>query len=149
MTYAPCKSIVKAELHPVAFSPYTRCAIMPGMNRPGTHLAHWRAFRGLTQAQVVDRLAQMDDARLPTTAASLSRLESGKQPYSQRIIEALAEIYDTDPGALIDHDPRRVAHALEVLSRLPDSDREQAEAMLEAMARVAESRPDYRPPNNH
>jgi transcriptional regulator with XRE-family HTH domain len=60
----------------------------------------WRKKRGLTQEQVVDRLAALDDPNLPQTTASLSRLENGKQIYTQRSLEALAEIYQVDPDDL-------------------------------------------------
>lgn len=55
----------------------------------GPYFKEWRKHRGYTQDQVVDRLAELDDPNLPATGASLSRLENGKQPYSQRIVEAL------------------------------------------------------------
>lgn len=148
MTYARCKSAVKPQLHRAAFPYYVRCAIVPVMGNRDTYLAAWRRFRGLTQAQVLDRLAEFDDPLLPLTAASLSRLENNKQPYSQRILEALADVYDTDPGALLTHDPFKEGKVLDLLHRLPPRDLVQAEAMLEAMARVAEARSDYSPPDS-
>ena len=57
------------------------------------HLRSWRKHRSLTQEQVIDRLTARHDVQLPQTSASLSRFETGKQPYGERIVEALAEIY--------------------------------------------------------
>lgn len=143
MTYAGCNSAVKTKLHGAAFRTYARCVISPNMVHRPTYLAAWRKYRGLTQAQVLDRLEVLDDPLLPVTAASLSRLENGKQPYSQRILEALADIYQTDSGALLTHDPTKEGKVLDLLARLPKDDREQAEAMLEAMVKVAETRSKY------
>ena len=145
MTYAGCKSDVKPKLHPAAFPPYIGCAIVVSMAHRPTYLAQWRQFRGLTQAQVIDRLLAFQDGLIPTTAASLSRIENGRQVYNQRILEALADIYNTDPGALLINDPTKEGKVLDLLARLPAQDREQAEAMLEAMARVAESRAVFTP----
>lgn len=147
MTYAPCKSYVKPELHRAAFPDYARCAIVRMMGNRGTYLAEWRKFRHLTQAQVIGRLELLEDPLLPQTAASLSRLENNKQPYSQRILEALADIYDTDPGALLNHNPFKEGKVLDLLARLPARDLAQAGAMLEAMVKVAEERGDYVPPD--
>lgn len=145
MTYAPCKLFVKDELHPAAFRGYAGCAIVSAMAAHPTYLAAWRKYRGFTQAQVLDRLAAFEDPLLPLTAASLSRLENGKQPYSQRILEALADVYRTDPGALLTHDPFKEGRVLDLLARLPANDLQQAEAMLEALARVADQRSGFTP----
>lgn len=111
-----------------------------------TYFAEWRKYRHLTQAQVVARLALFEDPLLPQTEASLSRIENGRQIYTQRTIEALADIYQTEPASLLTHDPGKEGKVLDLLARLPDPDREQAEAMLEAMARVAESRAGWKGP---
>lgn len=71
------------------------------------YLREWREKKGLTQAAVAGRLEFLDDERLPTTAASLSRLENGKQPYSEPIINALAEIYGCEPWELLGRDPTK------------------------------------------
>lgn len=71
----------------------------------GPYLKQWRKHRGLSQKQVVDRLASYNDENLPTTEASLSRIENGKQVWGQRIIEALAFIYDCETDELMTRDP--------------------------------------------
>lgn len=144
MTYVGCNLSVNAKLHGAAFLSYAGCAILHGMAARPNYLAAWRKFRHLTQSQVIDRLRAFEDPQMPATEASLSRLENNKQPYSQRILEALAEIYQTDAGHLLTHNPTKAGTVLDLLARLPQSDREQAEAMLEAMAKVAEQRAGYR-----
>ena len=103
----------------------------------GPYLKEWRKHRQLTQDQVVDRLASLDDPLLPTTAASLSRLEKGKQPDGQRILEALAEIYQCEPDHLIGRDPTKEGEVIDLWSRLTLSQRRQATAILQAIHKEA------------
>lgn len=63
----------------------------------GHFIAEWREHRGLTQDQLAERLG--------TTKASISRIENGKQPYSQPFLEACADRLATDPGSLIMRNP--------------------------------------------
>jgi transcriptional regulator with XRE-family HTH domain len=63
-----------------------------------TLLRQWREHRGRTLEQAAETVG--------ITHASLSRIERGKQPYSQVILEALAEYYDTDVVSLLIRDPQ-------------------------------------------
>jgi transcriptional regulator with XRE-family HTH domain len=107
------------------------------MENGHSYLREWRRHRGLTQSQVLDRLAIMDDPNLPKTGASLSRLEAGKQPYSQRVLEALAEVYNCEPGDLIKHNPEKEGRIIDIVARLDAKKRDQALAILEALANTA------------
>lgn len=60
------------------------------MEKRRIYLREWRKKSGLTQKQVADWLSSLDDPLLPQTEASLSRIETQQQPYSQRILEAPA-----------------------------------------------------------
>jgi len=104
------------------------------MENGHSYLREWRRHRGLTQSQVLDRLAIMDDPNLPKTGASLSRLEAGKQPYSQRVLEALAEVYGVEPGHLIGHCPEKEGRIIDAVARLDERKRIQALAIIEALA---------------
>lgn len=97
-----------------------------------TFLREWREHRGKTQAQVVAQL-EFIGGDLPTTTASLSRLENGKQPYSQPIIEALAEIYDVDPEYLIARDPTKDGEVVDFVGRLDERQQQQVLALAKAM----------------
>lgn len=67
-----------------------------------TYIRQWRKFRGLTQ----DRLAERVSALIGGfTRASLSRIETGLQPYSQGILEAIAEALNTEAPSLLMRDP--------------------------------------------
>lgn len=105
------------------------------MSERRLYLREWRIFRNLTQKQVVDRLDSLNDDKLPTTEASLSRLETGKQPYSQRILEALADIYGIEPGDLIGRDPNKEGQVIDMWSGLNETQRRQASVILQALAK--------------
>lgn len=98
------------------------------------YLKQWRKHRGYTQDQVVDRLALFEDEHLPATAASLSRIENGKQPYGQRILEALAEIYQCEPNHLIGRDPTKEGEVIDIWSRLSEGQRTKARAYIDGPA---------------
>lgn len=138
MTYAGCNHIASPGLRAVAFRSYTECRMFPfDMGEQRIYLKEWRKHRGLTQREVVDRLAGMDDPMLPATEASLSRLENGKQPYSQRVLEALAHIYSADPEHLIGRHPEKEGDVIDLWSVMNDNQRRQAKAVLEALLKDA------------
>jgi len=60
-------------------------------------IKEWRDYRELTQEQLADRLSM--------SAASLSRIESYKQPYTQDFLEACADALRTDAASLIMRNP--------------------------------------------
>ena len=103
----------------------------------GPYLKEWRKHRHMTQDQVVERLGLFDDPLLPKTGASLSRLENGKQPYSQRIIEALADLYNCEPHQLIGHNPEKEGEVIDLLAVLSESEREQAKRIIAALGKGA------------
>jgi transcriptional regulator with XRE-family HTH domain len=65
--------------------------------RRRTYFRQWRLHRGLSQEQLADRL--------DTSVASISRIENGSQPYTQDVLEALAEALNTDPASLLMRNP--------------------------------------------
>lgn len=65
--------------------------------RRRTFIREWREFRELTQDQLGERLN--------TSGGSISRIESGVQPYTQDTLEALAEALQTDAASLLMRDP--------------------------------------------
>lgn len=74
---------------------------MPRVGNPKqrrkTFFREWREHRGLTQEQLADRME--------TTKANISRVESGKQGYTQDYLEALAIALQTDEASLLMRDP--------------------------------------------
>ncbi len=56
-------------------------------------IREWREFRGFTQEGFAEVLR--------TTKASISRIEGGKQSYTQDFLEACADALGTHPAALL------------------------------------------------
>ena len=98
-----------------------------------TYLKEWRKHKHLTQKQVVDRLALHEDPNLPSTEASLSRLENGKQVYGQRVLEALADIYGCEPDELLGRDPTKEGKVIDMVRRLDEKRQAQIAAFIRAL----------------
>lgn len=62
-----------------------------------TFLRQWRSHRGLTLKQLAEAIG--------TTHASLSRVERGRQPYSQAMLEAAAERLSIDVASILMRNP--------------------------------------------
>lgn len=66
-------------------------------DRQKTFIREWRDFRNLSQEALGERMG--------TSGGSISRIETGEQPYTQDTLEALAEALNTDPASLLMRDP--------------------------------------------
>lgn len=91
-------------------------------------IKEWRKHRGLT----LERLAE----RLETSAASLSRIESGSQPYTQDFLEAVAEALQTDPASLIMRDPLAPDAIWSLWERAKPQEKRQIEEVVRAILRT-------------
>ncbi|MDF9791422.1 transcriptional regulator with XRE-family HTH domain [Methylorubrum extorquens] len=69
----------------------------PKRTRRPNFLRQWRKFRGLTLATVGDEVG-MD-------GTNLGRIEKGEVPYSQDLLEALADLYGCEISDLLIRDP--------------------------------------------
>lgn len=65
--------------------------------KPRHFLRQWRKFRGYTLEQAAERIGM--------THQNLGKIERGKVPYNEPLLDILAEIYRTDRGSLIMRDP--------------------------------------------
>lgn len=101
----------------------------------------WRKHRGLTQKRLLARLIELNagatpddpELRIPTTEASLSRIESGKQNFNMATLQALAHALEVDePGWLLDRRPVS-ADVVDLVQRLNTDDQQRAWMVLEAM----------------
>ena len=122
------------EFHPVAFPCFTVANTMARMAE-GSHkyLRVWREHRHLTQDQVVDRLSMHEDKKLPTSKPQLSKVENGHSPYSQRLLEALSDIYACETWELLGRDPRKENEVIDLWSRLTERDQAKAAAYMEGL----------------
>lgn len=73
---------------------------------PGANFRAWREAHGLSLRELEAKLAETLGHPV-VTYASLSRLETGKTPYDQEILEALAAVYGIAPGPLLELPPPR------------------------------------------
>jgi transcriptional regulator with XRE-family HTH domain len=62
-------------------------------------IAAWRAAKKLSQAELGKRIGRSE--------ATISRIEAGKQPYTQDTLEAIGAALGTDPDQLIRNAPGR------------------------------------------
>lgn len=102
-----------------------------------SYFKEWRKHRHLTQDQVVNRLAAFEDPKLPQTAASLSRIETGKQIYTERILEALAEVYQCDAHELLGRNPLKEGQVIQLPAFLSESQVRQINVIVEALIKEA------------
>lgn len=68
-----------------------------------TFIREWRKHHNLTLEKLVDRLDGMYGVK--TTTATLSRTETGRQEYTQHLLEALADALQCEPADLLMRPP--------------------------------------------
>ena len=111
------------------------------------YLKEWREHRGKTQDQVADQIEMLahdprymdadKPAKVGKTQATLQRVETGKLPYSQILLEILAEIYGTDPGSLIMRNPLDQSAPHSILDGLPKAQFDAVVHMIESFKKQA------------
>lgn len=68
-----------------------------------TFIRAWREHRGLTQDRLIERL---EAAGVEMSKASLSRVETAQQAYTQPMLEAIADALGLEPQDLLMLDPK-------------------------------------------
>lgn len=122
-----------ANLHPVSWTVVQCGSTILGMakavKKRATYarwfLREWRKDRALTLEQLA--------SRIESTAASVSRLERGQQPYSQPILEALASALRCEPADLIMRPPGASDRLRAVFEAMKPEQQKQALAVMEAL----------------
>lgn len=95
-------------------------------NDDRNYLKAWREFRKLTQEELADKAG--------TTKAVISLLENEKRPLSSKWLRKFAEILDTQPGHILDHDPNDMSADIhDIWSRLGKDDRQRAVRILRTL----------------
>lgn len=114
-------------------------------DHPGHYLRAWRLSNGLTLAQAAERVERLSESRaiadpharpIGMTHATLSRIERGKIPYNQVLLEHLAEIYRTDRASLIMRDPSDAEGMWSIWEQLKPVERAQAVEAMKAIHRT-------------
>ena len=116
-----------------------------GDSPPRHYLRAWRQAAGLTLEQVAERVERLSEERanadpstraLSMTHATMSRIERGKIPYNQLLLELLADIYRTDRASLIMRDPADPEGMWSIWDQLKPTERAQAVEVIKALRRT-------------
>jgi len=103
----------------------TRKKTEPMTDSPRHHIRGWRKYRGLTQEQLASRLG--------VATSSVSQLETGKQGYSQPMLEAIAEALSCSVTDLLGVDPTKEGEVVDLIRLINDRNRDQAIRVLRAL----------------
>jgi transcriptional regulator with XRE-family HTH domain len=106
----------------------------PKPARRPTFIRAWRKHRDLTLAQLADRLQV--ELELDISEGQLSRIERGETPYSQDILEAVAQALRCEPADLIMRDPTQPDAIWSLIDTLQPIERDQAIAVIKALRRT-------------
>lgn len=93
--------------------------------KPRHFIREWRKFRGLNQEQLA--------ARLDVAVSTVSQLETGKQGYSQPMLEAIAEALSCAPSDLLSVNPNKEGEVIDLMRLINDRNRDQAIRVLKAL----------------
>lgn len=103
--------------------------------KPPHFIRAWRQHRNLTLEQLAERIEM--------THQNLGKIERFLVPYSQPVLESLADALSTDPASLIMRDPSDPEGLWSVWDRLAPSTRPAAVRLLNSLAEE-----DKRPATN-
>jgi transcriptional regulator with XRE-family HTH domain len=103
----------------------------PKPARRPTFIRAWRKHRELTLAQVADRLQV--ELEVDISEGQLSRIERGETPYSQDILEAVAQVLRCEPADLIMRDPTQPDAIWSLIDSLKPAERQKAIAVIKAL----------------
>jgi transcriptional regulator with XRE-family HTH domain len=96
--------------------------------RPPHFLREWRKFRNMTQQELADAVG--------TSKTVVSEMERGNLQLSPKWLRRFAPVLKTQPGHILDHDPADLDNdIIDIWSRIPDRDKDQARRVLEALTR--------------
>lgn len=99
-----------------------------------TYIREWREYRGLTLEALAERVGEQIGG---FTHASLSRIERGLQPYSQPVLEAVAEALQTDPASLLMRNPEDAEGLWSIWDQAAKGEREMIVDLAKTVVRKA------------
>jgi len=105
-----------------------RIGYQPKRPRRLTFIKQWREFRDLTQDQLAERLE--------TSKASISRIETGQQAYTQDFLEACAEALRTDPASLLMRNPEDGEAVWSIWDRAKTGERQMIEDIVRSVVKT-------------
>jgi transcriptional regulator with XRE-family HTH domain len=87
-------------------------------------LRQWRKFRGYTLEQAAERVGMSHQ--------NLGKIERGRVPYNEPLLDILADVYRTDKGSLIMRDPTVKDAIWSILDQLAPPERTRLVERIEA-----------------
>lgn len=103
--------------------------------RRPTFIKAWRKHHGdMSQEKLAERL--MVETGYEISPGQLSRIESGKQPYTQDFLEAAATVLGCEPSDLIMRDPTDSAAPWSLLEGLEPAQRETVVQMINGLKKT-------------
>lgn len=107
-------------------------------------LRQWRDFRRLSLEAVAEKIMLLSAERASDgggrartmTHATLSRIERGKLPYNQHLLELLADIYGTDVASLLVRNPSNLEAIWSIWDELKPLERHQLVEMAKVIKRT-------------
>lgn len=98
----------------------------------GHHIRDWRLYRGLTLRRLEERMEREPGVPL-ISRVSLGRIERGEQPYSQPVLEALAQAFECTPDELLTVDPSKDGMVIDLMRRIRKAD----PALIDQLSKIA------------
>lgn len=93
------------------------------------YIAAWRERANLTQYQLAELIG--------TNPGNLSRVETGKQPYTQDMLESVAAVLKVAPAALIAQDPNDPTGIWEIWGKATQDQRAQIADLARVVTKAA------------
>jgi transcriptional regulator with XRE-family HTH domain len=106
-------------------------------SRDRHYIKEWREFRNLTQDQLADAMSDMSKGNV--SKASISRIESYKQPYTQDFLELCRRVLNCTLTDLLTRDPRDEDNILALYERARPGQRKR---MIKEAKKVLEDQAD-------
>ncbi len=95
-------------------------------------MRQWRDYRRLSLDAMSEAIVALTELNGGLSKASLSRIETGKTPYTRDTLEAYAIVLGCEPVDLLSRPPTDPEGLWTIFSRLRDDDKARAAAMLRA-----------------
>jgi len=102
-------------VNPITYSDL-KVDFVPERKLQPTFIRAWRKHRGKTLEQLGETVEM--------SHAQLGRIERGLQPYSQSVLEAIADALDTDAASLLSRDPSDYEAIWSIWDKAQPSERE-------------------------
>jgi len=99
---------------------------------PGHYIRQWRKKRGLSLRKLAARM-EIEPGVPLMSHANLGRIETGEQPYTQDLMEALSDALGVSVPMLIEVNPEVDGQVIDLMRLLRDKDPETVSAFLLAL----------------